>query len=97
MNTVELHWLEHLWDYENVFETGVVRASEGLLMSQVRRHNRDILSIFFNMKVYCVFSLESPHRLFFSILKRKKIMNYPTSATMEFVPRDLRMISKHQW
>ena len=22
----------------------------------------DILSIFFNMKVYCVFSLESPHR-----------------------------------
>ena len=29
--TVELHWLEHLWDYENVFETGVVRAIEGLL------------------------------------------------------------------
>ena len=29
---------------------------------QVRRHNRDIFSIFFNMKVYCVFSLESPHR-----------------------------------
>ena len=27
-------------------------------------HNRDILSIFLNMKVYCVFSLESPHRLF---------------------------------
>ena len=26
------------------------------------RDNRDILSIFFNMKVYCVFSLESPHR-----------------------------------
>ena len=25
-------------------------------------HNRDIFSIFFNMKVYCVFSLESPHR-----------------------------------
>ena len=30
-NTVELQWLEHLWDYENLFETGVVRAIEGLL------------------------------------------------------------------
>ena len=26
--TVELQWLEHLWDQENMFETGVVRASE---------------------------------------------------------------------
>ena len=25
-------------------------------------HNRDIFSIFFNVKVCCVFSLESPHR-----------------------------------
>ena len=30
-NTVELQWLEHLWDYENVFETGVVRAIKGLI------------------------------------------------------------------
>ena len=30
-DTVELQWLEHLWDYENMFETGVVRAIEGLL------------------------------------------------------------------
>ena len=29
--TVELLWLEHLWDYENLFETRVVRAIEGLL------------------------------------------------------------------
>ena len=28
LHTVELQWLEHLWDYENVFETGVVRANE---------------------------------------------------------------------
>ena len=28
---VELQWLKHLWDYENLFETGVVRAIEGLL------------------------------------------------------------------
>ena len=27
-NTVELQWLEHLWDYENMFETWVVRANE---------------------------------------------------------------------
>ena len=46
VTTDELQWLEHLWDYKNMFETGVVRAIEGLLCSQVRRHNRDILSIF---------------------------------------------------
>ena len=26
--TAELQWLEHLWDHENMFETGVVRANE---------------------------------------------------------------------
>ena len=26
--TVELQWLEHLWDHENMFETRVVRANE---------------------------------------------------------------------
>ena len=60
INTVELQRLEHLLDYENLFETGVVRGIEGLLQSPVRRHNRDIFSIFENMKVYCVFSIESP-------------------------------------
>ena len=49
-----------LWDYENLFETGVVRANEGLLQSQLWRDNRHTFSIVFNMKVYCVFSLESP-------------------------------------
>ena len=29
---------------------------------QVKRHNMDTFSIFFNMKVCCVFSLESSHR-----------------------------------
>ena len=29
---------------------------------QVRKQNMDIFSIFFNIKVYSVFSLESPHR-----------------------------------
>ena len=30
-NTVEFQWLEHLWDRENEFETGVVRANKGWL------------------------------------------------------------------
>ena len=29
IDTVELQWLEHFWDYEIVFETRVVRAIEG--------------------------------------------------------------------
>ena len=60
-NTVELHWLEYLWNHENMFETGVDRANECLSQPQVKRHIMDIFSIFFNMKVCCVFSLESPH------------------------------------
>ena len=40
--TVELQWLEHLWDHENLFETGEVRANEGWLYRQVRRHNKDL-------------------------------------------------------
>ena len=31
-------------------------------LRQIRRHNRAILSIFFNTKVCCLFSLESPRR-----------------------------------
>ena len=27
-NTIELQWLDHLWDQENMFETGVVRAND---------------------------------------------------------------------
>ena len=27
-NTVELEWLEQLWDHENMFETGVGQANE---------------------------------------------------------------------
>ena len=27
-STVELQWLEHLWNHEYTFETGVVRANE---------------------------------------------------------------------
>ena len=57
MYTVELQWFGHLWKHENMFETGVVRANECYSSRQVKY----IFSIFFNMKVCCVFSLESPH------------------------------------
>ena len=56
---VEIQWLEHLYDHKNMFETGVVRANECYSQRMVRRHNRDIILIFFRMKVCCVFSLEN--------------------------------------
>ena len=28
--TAELQWLEHLWNHENMFETGVVRVNDSL-------------------------------------------------------------------
>ena len=67
MNAAELQWLEHLSSHEKMFETGIVRANECQSLRQFRRHNRHIFSIFFlgiyfrffNMKVCCVFSLES--------------------------------------
>ena len=45
-----------------MFETGVVRAKS---VEHIARSGGIIgihFSIFFNMKVYCVFSLESPYR-----------------------------------
>ena len=58
---VELLLLEHLWNHENTFETTVVRVS-------VNHSARSggivglLFSIFYNVKVQCVFTLESPHR-----------------------------------
>ena len=61
-------------------------------------HHRDIFSIFLNMKVCCVFSLESHHRgdsneytqyTIFNI-KKKFSLNYSASAAMGFFPRDSR-------
>ena len=56
----------------------------------------DIFSIFFNMKVFCVFSLESSHRGDFYEytqytifnFKRKITINCPNSAVMVFFRRD---------
>ena len=60
------------------------------------------------MKVYCLFSLESPQRgdfneytqyinISFLNIKKKIILNYPKSATLEFVPRDPRKSSNQPW
>ena len=57
-----------------------------------------ISSPFFNMNVYCVFSLESPHRgdsnqyTRYTIFKIKKkiILSYPKSAAIGLFPRDLK-------
>ena len=62
------------------------------------RHNRDIFSIFFNIKIFCVFSIESPHRgdfieytqyTIFNI-KRKIDLNYLKSADMGFFSKGLK-------
>ena len=63
---------------------------------RVRRHNMDIFLIFCNIKICCVFSLESPHRgvsneitqyTIFNI-KKKITLNYLKSAAMGLFPRD---------
>ena len=59
----------------------------------------------FNMRVYCVFSLESPHRgdsnehtqcTIFNI-KKKSTLNYPKFAVMGFFLRDSRTSLKRSW
>ena len=65
----------------------------------------DSFLIFFNKKVCCVFSLESPHRgdsnentQHTRFNRKKKVSpNYPKSAAMEFFPRDSKMSSKQPW
>ena len=54
-STVELQWLEHLWDHENKFEP--MRVDDSARSGGIIR----ISLIFYSMKVFCVFSLESPH------------------------------------
>ena len=38
-----------------LFEIWIIRVIEDILQNQVGRHNRDIFSIFFHIKVHCVF------------------------------------------
>ena len=38
VSTVEPQWLEHLWNHENMFETGVDRANEYNWLGQAADH-----------------------------------------------------------
>ena len=59
---------------------------------------RNIFLIFFNMKVRCVFSLESPHRgdsneytqYTTFIMNKKNTLNYPKPAAMDFSSKGLK-------
>ena len=65
----------------------------------------DIFSIFLNMNVCSVFSLESSHRsdsyeyTQYTIcnIKKKITLNYIKSAAMGLPPKDLRTSSKQPW
>ena len=62
----------------------------------------DICLIFFDMKVCCVFSLESPHsneNTQYTIvnINKKNTLNYPKSAAKGFFPRDSGTSSKQPW
>ena len=68
-----------------------------LIIAPGRRQNRDIFSIFYNMKVYCVLSLESPHRgdsndyTRYTIFNIKKIsFKYSKSAVIGFIFKGLK-------
>ena len=39
----------------------------------------------------------STHNILFLNINKKIILNYPKSASKEFVPRDLRTSSKQPW
>ena len=65
----------------------------------------DIFSISFNMKVYCVFSLESPHRgdsnvytQYTIFIIKKKITPIILNLQLKgFFPMDSRTSSKELW
>ena len=52
-NTVELQWLDYLWDHENKFETGVVRANE----CNHSARSGGIIGIYFRFPLTCRYSL----------------------------------------
>ena len=62
----------------------------GLIIAPGQEAKNDIFSIFLNVKVYCVFSLESPHwgdsneytQYTIFKIKKKITLNDPKSATM---------------
>ena len=69
-----------------MFEAGVVRAYECYSQRQVRRHSRNIFSISFNLKVHCMFSLESPHRGDSNEYTQYTIFNIKKEKSHSFIP-----------
>ena len=62
-------YIQSNFNGSNTFGTMKISSRQGYFepmrvdyRRKVRRLNRDIFLIFFNMKVCCVFILESPHR-----------------------------------
>ena len=60
-------------------------------------------SIFFDMRIYCVFSLESPHLgdsneyKQYTMFNIKNTLNYHKSAAMVIFTRKSRTSSKQRW
>ena len=68
-----------------------------MIIGPGQKLTRGIFSIFFNMKVCCVFSLESPHQgdsneyTQYTIFNMKKnTLNYPKSAAVGFFSKGLK-------
>ena len=57
--------------------------------------SRDIFSICFNVKVFCVFIEYTQYTIF--NIKRKIGLNYLKSASMGFFPGDSSTSSKQPW
>ena len=69
----------------------------------MRKHYTDIISIFFQHVVCCVFLLESFYRgdssayTHYTTFKKKIILNYSKSAAMGLFLRDSRTSNKQPW
>ena len=76
-----------------------------LIIAQGREASKGQFSILFSMIVYCLFSLESPHRGDSNEYKQYTIFNINTEshpklskyAVMRLFPGDLRTSSKQPW
>ena len=84
--TVELRWLERAWSHESMYEMGEVRVGGCGSELQVGRHSGDVFSISCNLKVFCVFSLGSPHRgdseehTQYTIFNKKVTLHHPITV-----------------
>ena len=56
---------------------------------QVRRNNKDVFSIFLNMKVCCLFSLELPHRGDFNEYTQHTIINVKKKKPTKIIPNTI--------